>query len=396
MHGTLRSNQRGSVLKFLAVRAFLSAGFLMAVAADPALGGSGQKQPATSDSLSLHLHSLIEKLYATPGDAPAPASRRAPVRFQGISWLSPNGRPAGSSEIAVELGARIETALRADRVVLGPGEATGSKGIVGSILRGTVEVLSGGARVSLGLFEAVTGKRVSESSEFLRAGILGNAAALAGAPPGRDGATALAEIIHNAVAGARSDFQLRVWTDRGEFAAYHDGEPLSIYVESESDCSLRIYQMSWSEQKLKLIFPSMQDQNSRLTKGTVRKIPAGNDQFLFEVAPPHGVDAILVVASSDGFNEAPGGARRLSEDALAPSAVPSGSADEASLDEETVTAVAAKGLIVRRRDPEATPTSSGPIGEAAPAPSQTPEPVGGARMARAVCFFTTLGKQGRP
>jgi hypothetical protein len=153
------------------------------------------------------------------------------------------------------------------------------------------------------LVNAQTGQVLSEARRMLSPGALTSLPVDQYLPPGAGAARQLVQLVRESFAGGSSAFGLRISTDKGEQAAYYEGEALHVAVQADRDCYLRLYHISWSERALTLVFPNRNDRDSFVPAGSVKLIPSAGAGTTFEVSRPYGVDALIAVASAEPFDD---------------------------------------------------------------------------------------------
>jgi hypothetical protein len=98
------------------------------------------------------------------------------------------------------------------------------------------------------------------------------------------------------------DFQVKLWTVRGDGATYRDGEELVIHLFSNRDCYVKIYQIDVDKQ-MQLIFPNRFYPDNFVRKGRVYKIPDTRYPFRFVLGEPFGTEFVKLVASTLQFQD---------------------------------------------------------------------------------------------
>jgi hypothetical protein len=99
-----------------------------------------------------------------------------------------------------------------------------------------------------------------------------------------------------------ADFQVKLWTVRGDGATYRDGEELVIHLFSNRDCYVKIYQID-VEKQMQLIFPNRFFPDNFVRKGRVYKIPDTRYPFRFVLGQPFGTEFVKLVASTLQFQD---------------------------------------------------------------------------------------------
>ena len=99
-----------------------------------------------------------------------------------------------------------------------------------------------------------------------------------------------------------ADFQVKLWTVRGEGATYRDGEELVIHLFSNRDCYVKIYQID-VEKRMQLIFPNRFFPDNFIRKGRVYKIPDTRYPFRFVLGEPFGTEFVKLIASTLQFGD---------------------------------------------------------------------------------------------
>jgi hypothetical protein len=280
---------------------------------------------------------------------------------------------------------------------------------------------------------------ITQAQRMLSTAVLGGASVGDLLPPDAQNARLLARLLAGSFGGAPTTGGLRVSTDRGAQAAYAEGETLQVLVESDRDCYLRLYHISWSERALTLVFPNRSDLDSYLPAGTLKSVPAEGTGVVFEVSKPYGVDALIAISSAEPFEDEAlvatglGGAAAMPWSGTARGVTRAGNyLARQGISEAQAQGVLAKGLLVRlpatelpgatdvapepegnTAMPEAVPEETAPAElqppsepevipeqsyppNTSPAPPQTVSPpvspgvLGRSSLARAVCYYTTL------
>ncbi len=387
--------------------------------------------------LQKQVDALVGQLFSGP--LARSGAIRGTIRFDGVAWDTGEGVAAGTSRLGLDLDDALKGALAERRMDVATGSLAGSKGIGSTLLRGGFKVLKSGVQLSLALVDANTGRVISKAQRVMSANSLAGVAQEELLPPDATNARLLARLVTGSLGGATAAGGLRLSTDRGTQAAYAEGDTLHVLVESDRDCYVRLYHISWSDRALTLVFPNRSDRDSYLPAGTLKSIPAEGTGVVFEVSKPYGVDALVAISSATPFDDDAAVTAGLAGAAALPL---SGAAKGVSrvgdyLARQGVSAaqargVLAKGLFVRLPEsgssaeavaepayvpePAAPPAGAETITpEAAPQPAdpeapavQTspqeaprdppptslspPPPVapGNSPLARAVCYFTTL------
>lgn len=99
-----------------------------------------------------------------------------------------------------------------------------------------------------------------------------------------------------------ADFEIKLWTVRGDGATYRDGEELVIHLFSSRDCYVKIYQID-VEQQMQLIFPNRFFPDNFIRKDRVYKIPDTRYPFRFVLGEPFGTEFVKLVASTLQFQD---------------------------------------------------------------------------------------------
>lgn len=227
--------------------------------------------------------------------------RSGPTRVEGIAWESSDGQAFGTSALGAYLDQRVGESYSRRHPVTPLEDAVGQRGLFGTLLGGAFRPLSDGIRLTLKLIDSASGQTLSEASKVLATDLFPAKVLQGIQPPDPDNLRSLGSLVEQTIGEAGSAFGLRVSTDRGKHAAYAEGEPVSVFVESERDCYVRLYHISWKEKRMTLIFPNRYARDDFVEGGVIRRIPSDPRAFAFEAAPPYGVDAIVAVASEAPF-----------------------------------------------------------------------------------------------
>jgi hypothetical protein len=99
-----------------------------------------------------------------------------------------------------------------------------------------------------------------------------------------------------------ADFEVKLWTVRGDGATYRDGEELVIHLYANRDCYVKIYQID-VQKNMQLIFPNSFFPDNFIRSGRVYKIPDSRYPFRFVLGAPYGTEFIKLVASTVQFED---------------------------------------------------------------------------------------------
>jgi len=367
-----------------------------AAEADQASGGA----TIDTEMLDRTLREMVDELYKGVAASGAKGTQTQTVRLEGVGWETPDGHIGGTSALGAYLGERLGIALSEKSEILSPSETRGAKGFFGTIVRAIYKISKAGVRLTLRMIDGSSGGVVSEVTRELGYEIFPGVGASDTTPPQSGEAEALAALVDKSVGGRSSDFGLRVSTDRGTYGSYVEGEKLTVLVEAEKDCYVRVYHVAWEERTFTLLFPNKMEPEGFLSAGQVRRIPGPGMGYSFEVAKPYGVDAIIAVASAEPFEDQEKVSSRLSDEGETADTTSSGVdsvdttndyVEEKGVDEERFEEIVAKGLIIKEE-----PGSSG-LGGVTDFRSQslvpaTQSPLGSSGKARATCYFVTIKK----
>ncbi len=327
--------------------------------------------PARSAAVQKQVDALVGELFAGAAAGPHGRAPATALGFEGVAWETGEGGAAGTSDLGLALDQALTDALTRRQVSVTPSSLAGSKGIGSTILRGGFQVLKSGVQLSLLLVDASSGQVISKAQRIMNPATFANLALSEMLPPDAANAKLLARLTTGCLGGAATTGGLRVSTDRGTQGAYTEGETLHVFVESDRDCYLRLYHVSWSNRALTLVFPNRSDTDSYLPAGTLKSIPAEETGVVFEVSKPYGVDALIAIASAEPFEDESMVAAGLRGAATMPWTGTAKGVTRAGdylalqgVSEEQAKDVLAKGLLVRL-----------PEGEAPAAAGSTPEPV---------------------
>jgi len=97
------------------------------------------------------------------------------------------------------------------------------------------------------------------------------------------------------------DFQLRVWTNKGEKALYEAGESLIVYIESGTEAYVRVDYYQADGQVIHLL-PNSLD-NNFITAGHIITLGKSKGGLQFTLTPPFGTEMLTVIASQHPFIE---------------------------------------------------------------------------------------------
>jgi len=94
----------------------------------------------------------------------------------------------------------------------------------------------------------------------------------------------------------KQDLQIWIWPDRGEGAAYRDGDPISFYVETTRDCFLILYNID-TRGRLRILFPADPWDDNFVPAGESIRFPRPQDPYDWRVDGPSGVEYVQAIAS---------------------------------------------------------------------------------------------------
>lgn len=385
-----------------AVLVFLGAWILAAAGAPP---GAAIDRSEIADRIDAMVHDLLSNESARRQLGVA----AGPVVLDGVAWEYEPGRIAGTSALGVQLRAGFDRALT-QRGITVSDSLVRTRGIAGTLIKGAFRVVGGTVRVALSMVDANSGRIVSQAVQTLRETDLVGLGIDQILPPGSEDAKLLAQLLGGVLGSESQPFAITLRTRRGTQAAYFEGEPLQVLIESERDCYLRLYHISWTDKRLTLIFPNRSEPVGFMTGGTVIQVPAEGSGAIFEVGRPYGVDAIVAVASESPFDdeslvrstlETGEAAENSAGNAADAESDASGTDDagdtgpervgdflsEGTVDGARAQAVLTRGLFVRHE-----PTTGGDATAAGGTTAlQSPGlPDRSRQVAHAVCYFTSL------
>lgn len=287
------------------------------------------------------------------------ATSRGPTRLEGIAWESPDGLAFGTSGLGAYLDRQVGAVFSRTHDIDSRDGVLGTRGGLGKLISGAFRPVAGGIRLTLRLIDELSDQKISEVSKVFGLDLFPAAALEDMEPPDSGNLLSLGNLVEQALGRSESAFDLRIRTDRGKHAAYVEGEVLSVFVEAERDCHVRLYHVSWKNRRMTLIHPNQFDRDDTVRAGVVRRIPSDPETAVFEVAPPYGVDAIVAVASETPFADEEEIASRWEsgEDPPEDSSSEGSEGDdleyedgylvENNVDERSVEMVLERGLVVR-------------------------------------------------
>ena len=94
-----------------------------------------------------------------------------------------------------------------------------------------------------------------------------------------------------------SDFDIRAWVNRGPGGIYRKGEEMTVYLKSELDCYVEIYDI-YPNGETRLIFPNEFWQDNFIRRNKLYELPRKTDPYNFEITPPFGIESLKVLAST--------------------------------------------------------------------------------------------------
>ncbi len=98
-------------------------------------------------------------------------------------------------------------------------------------------------------------------------------------------------------------FKVKLWTDKKN---YQVGDPVTLYFHSEDDCYLNLVNYGTSG-KVRVIFPNRLQKDNFVKGGAVVTIPVKKeDDFLFKLNGPEGVERVEAVVTSHKLQLYPG------------------------------------------------------------------------------------------
>ena len=367
--------------------AILAAALLVAL---PPNAGAGTDKSGSA-KLQKEIDALVVQLesIASRGEK---AARSGPTRLDGIAWESPEGLTVGTSGLGDYLNRQVGEAYSQRYSVASRTGGVGSRGSWGKLLSGAFRRVAGGIRLTLQLIDGMSDKKLSEVSKVLGFDLFPPELLQSIEPPDSESLLSLGRLVEESI-GSESAFGLRVWTDRGKNAAYAEGEALSVFLEAERDCHVRLYHVSLKDRRLTLIHPNQHARDDFVSGGAVVRIPSDPNAVVFEVAKPYGVDAIVAVASeapfadeeqvSSEWDSAEGPMPNSNEGDADDLQYEDGYVFEDSLESDGIKGVLDRGLLVRpgneRNDETGATEGSNAVVESE-------------GIARASCYFATVKK----
>jgi hypothetical protein len=102
----------------------------------------------------------------------------------------------------------------------------------------------------------------------------------------------------------RSDFRVTIEPELRE-KPYKEGDELKLYVKSDRDCYIEIYNIS-EDGSTQLIFPNefwleQHSSNDNFIQANVRTAIPYDSSFRIKISPPYGVDTLKIIASNKPF-----------------------------------------------------------------------------------------------
>ena len=242
-----------------------------------------------TEKLDRILRDMVEDLYEKSAKSGAKGAQTQTIRFDGVGWESPDGHVGGTGTVGAYVSDRLEIALSTKADVLSPEETAGAKGFFGTLVKAVYKTGKSGVHLTLRMIDGSSGGVLSEVSRNLGYEMFPGMAVSDVEPPQSGEAEALGALVDKAVGGRASDFGLRVSTDRGSYGSYLEGEKLTVLIEAEKDCYVRVYHVAWEERTFTLLFPNKHEQDGFVEAGRVRAIPGEGMGYSFEVLPAESV-----------------------------------------------------------------------------------------------------------
>jgi len=105
---------------------------------------------------------------------------------------------------------------------------------------------------------------------------------------------------------SNSDFRITIEPDRGPGGLYRKGEKLTLFVKSDVDCYIEVYDIA-PDGSTTLIFPNQywaeHHSSNKISAGVRQKLPH-DDSFKLGIAgPSFGIETLKVIASTKPFEE---------------------------------------------------------------------------------------------
>jgi hypothetical protein len=171
------------------------------------------------------------------------------------------------------------------------------------VLHGEHSTAAGGVTVRLALTDTETSQRLGGAETVIPKALI---------PASYQAQVAnAAQVEHNTqilqeLGGASpGTLQVKVWTDRGSGASYHQGEQVFVYLRANKDCHVRLFYIDAAEQTVQ-IFPNTYHTDDRLSAQQEIVIPSEGYGFQFVVTPPFGVERVVAMVSEAPMPEPAG------------------------------------------------------------------------------------------
>ncbi|MGB9681354.1 MAG: PEGA domain-containing protein [bacterium] len=98
-----------------------------------------------------------------------------------------------------------------------------------------------------------------------------------------------------------SNFQVDVWTNKGDNTNYYVGENLIVYFKVTQDAYIYLWDIN-ANGEIRLFFPNRYQQNNFVRANTVYSIPSPQDNYSLTIAPPYGREVVHILASKSPIN----------------------------------------------------------------------------------------------
>ena len=105
---------------------------------------------------------------------------------------------------------------------------------------------------------------------------------------------------------SNSDFRITIEPDKGNGGLYREGEQLALFVKSDVDCYIEVYNIA-ADGSTNLVFPNEYwaeyNSSNKIRAGVRQKLPYDDSFTLGIGGPSFGIETLKVIASTEPFEE---------------------------------------------------------------------------------------------
>ena len=96
---------------------------------------------------------------------------------------------------------------------------------------------------------------------------------------------------------SEDSLKIEVWVDRGKGAVYVEGDELLVFLRANREAYVRLFYTDAANQTYQ-IFPNEYHPEGKIPGNVARRIPEPQDDFMFQIKAPFGIESIMALAST--------------------------------------------------------------------------------------------------